>query len=47
MLDYYAHTQDERFARDVMVPFADAFPFLEKHKPPQSERTSWKRGLAP
>jgi hypothetical protein len=32
MLDYYAHTQDERFAQDVLVPFADAvIDFYDQH----------------
>jgi hypothetical protein len=32
MLDYFAYTQDERFAQDVLVPFADAvIDFYDQH----------------
>jgi hypothetical protein len=34
MCDYYAHTQDRQFLREVLLPCADAFvTFFEKHFP--------------
>ena len=34
MCDYYAHTQDRQFLREVLLPCADAFvTFFEKHYP--------------
>ncbi len=39
MCDYYAHTQDRQFLRDVLLPCADAFvTFFEKHFPQRDSR---------
>jgi hypothetical protein len=39
MCDYYAHTLDRQFLREVLLPCADAFvAFFEKHFP---QRDSW------
>ena len=39
MCDYYAHTQDRQFLREVLLPCADAFvTFFEKHFPQRDSR---------
>ena len=39
MCDYYAHTQDRQFLREILLPCADSFvTFFEKHFPQRNAR---------